>query len=190
MAARLCVMASGPRSDHSPTGHSPAYHSPGQAGTQVNCLWAAHVATRPRLMDGCGSSSGLRSSGRPWAAQRLGRRPGGLAVPGTGDSDEQPRVPSPPGAAELAGAANGGSVVPKLPDPIRGDGLGNHRVHDILLGCRPPFEGVQFTLFSRGTTVSRRKTHRCPTSSVVPHASRPPAGRDHDIDVVIATPIP
>jgi hypothetical protein len=60
-------------------------------------------------------------------------------VPGTGDGDEQPRVSGPPGAAKLAGAARGSRVGLNLPGPIRGDGLGNHRVHDILLGCGPPF---------------------------------------------------
>ena len=39
---------------------------------------------------------------------------------------------------------------------VRGDGLGNHRVHGILLGCGRPFERVQYTFFLGGTTVSRR----------------------------------
>jgi len=63
-------------------------------------------------------------------------------VPETGDARQQPRLSGPPGAAELAGAACCLGIGPNFPGPIRGDGLGNQRVHDILLGCGPPFEGV------------------------------------------------
>jgi hypothetical protein len=33
------------------------------------------------------------------------------------------------------GAPGRSSIGVKLPGPLRGDGLGNHRVHDILLAC-------------------------------------------------------
>jgi len=38
----------------------------------------------------------------------------------------------------------------KLPSPFRGDGLGNRRVHDILLACGPPCSGTVIDIVLKG----------------------------------------
>jgi hypothetical protein len=38
----------------------------------------------------------------------------------------------------------------KLPGPLRGDGRGNHRVHDILLAYGPPCSGTAIDIVLEG----------------------------------------
>jgi hypothetical protein len=51
------------------------------------------------------------------------------------EAEEPPGAADLPAAAELMGAPGASSMGVKLPDPLRGDRLGHHRVHDILLAC-------------------------------------------------------
>jgi hypothetical protein len=46
------------------------------------------------------------------------------------------------GAAKVAGVPCRSGIGVKLPDPFHGDGLHNHRMHDILLACAPPCSGA------------------------------------------------
>jgi hypothetical protein len=73
---------------------------------------------------------------------------------------EPPRAAAVPGTAEVAGALGRSGIGLKLPGPFRGDGLGNHRMHDILLTCGTTCSGLSLTLSLRGTTVWQRRTHR------------------------------
>ena len=103
---------------------------------------------------------GLRAawvSGWPRAAQRPTGEREGRAAAGTPDGQERPPAP---GAAELAGLPCRSRTGAEFPGPFRSDGLGNHRVHDILLARGPPFRALLLTLSLRGTTVPRRRTHR------------------------------
>jgi len=84
----------------------------------------------------------LIGSGCPRATQRPGRRLHGRPAPAERDADEPPRAAALPGAAELMGVSCRSGMGVKLPGPLRGDGLGNHRVHD-----HPPC--VRTTLFGR-----------------------------------------
>jgi hypothetical protein len=74
-------------------------------------------------------------SGCPRATQPPGRWQHGRHAPATREADEPPRAADLPGAAKLMGAPGRSSMGVKLPGPFGGDGLGNHRVHDILLAC-------------------------------------------------------
>jgi hypothetical protein len=38
----------------------------------------------------------------------------------------------------------------KLPGPLRGDGFGDHRLHDILLACGPPCSGAVIDIVFEG----------------------------------------
>jgi hypothetical protein len=38
----------------------------------------------------------------------------------------------------------------KLPGPLRGDGFGENRVHDILLACGPPCSGAAIHIVLKG----------------------------------------
>jgi hypothetical protein len=38
----------------------------------------------------------------------------------------------------------------KFPGPLRGDGFGDHRVHDILLACGPPRSGAAIDIVLKG----------------------------------------
>lgn len=91
-----------------------------------------------------GPSGGLPvlGSGCLRATQRPGRRRHGRRSLATREADEPPRAADLPGAAELISEPRRSGMGVKLPGPFRGDGLGNHRVHDILLACGPPCSGA------------------------------------------------
>jgi hypothetical protein len=74
-------------------------------------------------------------SGCPRATQPPCRWQHGRHAPATREADEPPRAAHLPGAAELMCAPGRSSMGVKLPGPLRDYGLGNHRVHDILLAC-------------------------------------------------------
>lgn len=92
-------------------------------------------------------------SGCPRATQRPGRRRHGGPAPATRETNEPPRAAGLPGAAELMGAPCRSGMGVKLPGPLRGDGLGNHRVHDILLACGPPCSGAAIDIVLEGYDV-------------------------------------
>jgi hypothetical protein len=98
-------------------------------------------AGRPQMLIG---------SGCPRATQRPDRWPHGRPAPATREADEPPRGADLPGAAELMGAPCRSGMGVKLPGPLRGDGRGNHRVHDILLACGPPCSGAAIDIVLEG----------------------------------------
>jgi len=48
------------------------------------------------------------------------------------------------------GAAGRRGIGVKLPGPLRGDGFGDYRVHDILLACGPPCSGAAIAIVLKG----------------------------------------
>jgi len=89
-------------------------------------------------------------SGCPRATQRPGRWRDGRHAPATREAEEPPRAADLPGAAELMGAPGRSGIGVKFPGPLRGDGFGDHRVHDILLACGPPCSGAAINIFPKG----------------------------------------
>ena len=86
-------------------------------------------------------------SGWPRAAQRRAGEGEGRAAAGTPDGQERPPAPGP---AELAGLPCRSRKGAEFPGPFRSDGLGNHRMHDILLAREPPFPGAAIDIVLEG----------------------------------------
>src|SRR5215472_16052197 len=55
-----------------------------------------------------------------------------------------------PGTAEVAGEPCHSGMGLQLPGPFRGDGLGNHRMHDILLACGTTLFGAVIDIVLQG----------------------------------------
>ena len=99
-----------------------------------------------------------RYSGCPRATQR----PGGRHAPAAREAEESPHAADLPGAAELMGAPCRGGMGVKLPGPLRGDGFGDHRVHDILLACGPPCSGAAIEILLEGYDSPAASNRRSP----------------------------
>ena len=55
-----------------------------------------------------------------------------------------------PGTAEIAGEPLRSGMGMEFPGPVRGDGLGNHRMHDILLACGTTLFGAVIDIVLEG----------------------------------------
>ena len=86
-------------------------------------------------------ASRVRVLCRPRTMQLLRRGQHNRDAPSARDPHQQPRAPGLAGAAEPVGTPRRDRSGPQFPDPFRGDGLGNHRMHDVLLACGPPCSG-------------------------------------------------
>jgi hypothetical protein len=155
---------------------------------------ARETATCPRWpwQPGAGTAGGLPGlfvhdrfaggdSGCPRAAQWRGRWQGRRA-PAMREAGEPPGAAAVPGAAEVAGAPCRSGMGVKLPGPFRGDGLGNHRMHDILLACGPPCSGAVIDI-----VLERYDSLAAPNSSVR-SLGMPPLVRKADGHVVRGPP--
>ena len=110
----------------------------------------AMVAGLTAAVNGPGGGLPVQGSGCLRATQRPRRWQLGRHSPATREADEPPRAADLPGAAELIGAPRRSRMGVKLPGPFRGDGLGNHRVHDILLACDPPRSSAAIDILLEG----------------------------------------
>jgi len=111
-----------------------------------------------------------RDSGRqmsvsswPWASQRPAGEPGDQAAAGAPDHERPPA----PGAAKLAGSPCRSRTGPVFPGPFRSDGLGNHRMHDILLTRGLPSPGAVIDIVLEGYDSSA-----APNSSAISSRTR------------------
>ena len=119
--------------------------------------WADRGAKR------LGGGLPVLDSGRLRATQRPGRWRRGRHSLATREADEPPGAADLPGAAQLIDVPRCSGMGAKLPGPFRGDGLGNHRVHDILLACGPPCSDAAIDIVLEGYDSSA-----APNSSVDP----------------------
>jgi hypothetical protein len=92
----------------------------------------------------------------PWAWQRPAGEPGDQAAAGAPDHERPP----PPGAAKLAGSPCRSRTGPVFPGPFRSDGLGNDRMHDLLLTRGLPSPGAVIDIVLEGYDSSAARTHR------------------------------
>lgn len=89
-------------------------------------------------------------SGRPRAAEWPGGWQRGRRAPVMRQAGESPCAAAMPGATEVAGAPYRSGMGLKLPGSFRGDGLGNHWMHDILLACGTTLFGALMDIVLEG----------------------------------------
>src|SRR5215467_4918509 len=91
-----------------------------------------------------------RDLGCPRAAQSRVRWQQGRRTAVLREAGKPPGAAAVPGAAEMAGAHCRGGMGVQLPGPFRGNGLGDYRMHDILLACGPPCSGAVIDIVLEG----------------------------------------
>jgi hypothetical protein len=141
----------------------------GVPGPQAACGFLAH------------DRFAVRGSGWPRAAPWLGRWQQGWPVAATREGGEPPRAAAVPGAAQVAGTPCRCGMGVQLLGAFRGDGLGNHRMHDILLAGGPPCSGAVIDIVLEGYDSP------APPNSSVRSLGMPPRQADGPRGVGVAT---